>query len=117
MLKMTDDIKGITEISGFGKNTAYENECQKMLQAGYEWIEARETKAKLEAKTYKNIYGILEPTSEDAKELSKVVGASVPDCSGAMHQAVMGHLFYINNNGLKKWKTEVNKKNEEYNKN
>lgn len=33
-----EDIRGIADISGFGKNTSYEKACQKMLQTGWEWL-------------------------------------------------------------------------------
>ncbi len=100
-------IIGITDISGFGKDTSYEKCCQKMLQVGYEWLENNKDKLKrLKGHTYKNVYGIFEPDSKEAKELSKVIVKGV-DCTGAMHQAVMGHLFYISRNGLDKWKEEV----------
>jgi len=100
------NIKGIADISGFGKNTNYEKACQDMLQAGFEWLE-KHKKAKLKAHTFKDIYGILEPDSKDAKELSKTICEKVPDCSGAMHQCVMGHLMFISANGIDKWKEEV----------
>ena len=102
------NIKGITEISGFGKESGYELACQDMLQAGFDWLENNK-KANLKAKTYKNIYGILEPDSKDTKALSKAVVSAVDDCTGAMHQAVMGHLMFINKNGIDTWKIEVKK--------
>ena len=101
------DIKNISNISGMDKE--YEDVCQKMLQAGFDWLEENK-KAKLEGHTYKGIYGIFEPDSDDAKKLSEVVGNSVSDCTGAMHQAVMGHLFFIAGNGIEKWKSEVQDK-------
>jgi hypothetical protein len=79
-----------------------------MLQAGFEWLE-KHNKSKLKTITYKGIYGILEPKSKDAKELSKIICNVCPDCTGAMHQAVMSHLMYISANGLDKWKNELKK--------
>lgn len=107
-----EDIRNIADISGFGKDTGYEQACQNMLQSGFEWLEKQKesiSETDLKAKTYKNIYGIFEPESPSAKELSKAVVAAVPDCTGAMHQAVMQHLFYIAKNGLEKWKEETKK--------
>ena len=105
------NIKNIYEISGFGKKTSYENGCQKMLQAGFEWIEKnKKKKTKLKTHSYKNIYGILEPDSKEAKELSDVIVKAEPECTGAMHQAVMQHLFFIAEEGIEKWKKEVKKK-------
>lgn len=106
---MIENIKGIADISGFGKRTSYEKGCQKMLQAGFEWLE-KNKKRKLKGRTLENVYGIFEPTSKDAKKLSKHIVAAVPDCSGAMHHAIMGHLFFIAGNGINKWKKEVKKK-------
>ena len=102
------NIKGIYEISGFGKNTSYEKHCQKMLQAGFEWIENnKDKKGKLKGHTLKGIYGIFEPDSKEAKQLSKEIVKACPDCSVAMQQAVMGQLFFISTNGIDKWKKEV----------
>lgn len=109
MKKKIRNIKGIYEISGFGKNTTYEKGCQNMLQAGYEWLEKRKKKAKLKGHTFKGVYGIFELDSPDAKELSKVTVDTEPECTGAMHQAVMQHLFYINGHGIDKWEKEVKK--------
>ncbi len=106
--EMIKNIKGIVEISGFGKRTSYEKSCQKMLQAGFEWLE-KNKKGKLKGHSYEGIYGIFEADNKKAKELSKVIVKAEPDCSGAMHQAVMQHLFYISANGLEKWKKEVKK--------
>ena len=101
----------IYNISGFGGfNNPYEVQCQNMLQAGVDWLEEH-PKAKLKGHTYKGIYGILEPDSKDAKELSKVIcDACKEGATGAMHQVVMGHLFFIAKNGVDKWKEEVKKK-------
>lgn len=106
---MSKNIKGIFDISGFGKKTSYEKGCQNMLQAGFEWLE-KNKKGKLKAHSYKGVYGIFEPDSKKAKELSKVIAKAEPECTGAMHQAVMQHLFFISGNGLEKWKKEVSKK-------
>ncbi len=106
-----ENIKNIYEISGLGKNTSYEKGCQKMLQAGFEWIEKnKKKKTKLKGHSYKNIYGIFEPDSKEAKELSGVIVKAEPACTGAMHQAVIKHLFFIDKEGLEKWKKEVRKK-------
>lgn len=105
-----ENIKGIADISGFGKNTPYEGACQNMLQAGYEWLVNNKDKLKkLKGYTYQGLYGIFEPDSPAAKELSKAVVAGCNDCTGAMHQVVMVHLFYIAKNGIGKWKIQVTK--------
>lgn len=102
---MTEDIRGIADISGM----PYEAACQKMLQAGYEWL-VKNIKPDLKAITFNNIYGIFDPESPDAKALSKAVTSAEPDCTGAMHHCVMSHLFFINTNGLDKWKEEIAKR-------
>jgi len=105
------DVKNIYNISGFGGfDHPYEVHCQKMLQAGVDWLE-KNNKANLKGHSYKGVYGIFEPDSKDAKALSKAVLDGVKnDCSGAQHHAVMGHLFFIGKNGIEKWKEEVQKK-------
>ena len=108
---MTENIKGISDISGFGKETSYEKGCQNMLQAGFDFLE-KNNKGKLKGHSYKGIYGIFEPDSKKAKELSKVIVKAEPECSGVMHQIVMGHLIIISSNGLEKWKEEVREVNE-----
>ena len=110
---MTDveNIKGLVDISGFG--SGYEETCQNMLQAGYNWLvkEQKKRKIELSAMTYRDVYGIFIPISDNAKELSKViVEASGNDCTGAMHQAVMSHLFYIWKYGVDKWKEDAKKR-------
>ncbi len=107
---MAESIKGISDISGFGGH--YEATCQNMLQSGYEWLEANKDKIpKLKGMTYKQVYGIFEPNSKESKELSEcVVKAAKGDCTGAMHQAVMSHLFFIAFNGVEKWKREAKKR-------
>lgn len=91
------------EISGFGGG--YEAACQTMLDRGVKWLLAR-PKAKLEAHGFENVYGIMIPDSADAKELSEVITKDV-DCTGAMHQAVMGRLFYIAKNGWESYVSEL----------
>jgi hypothetical protein len=104
-----NNIKGIVEISGFGKETEYEKACQQMLQQGWEWLQ-KHPKAKLKAHTYEGIYGFFECDSKDAKALSEAVTKNIDGgCTGAMHQAVMQHLFYIYYHGIEKWKKKVTK--------
>lgn len=89
------------EISGFGG--AYEAACLRMMYAGLAWLDARaETNAPaptLEARVPAGVYGLFDPTSDDAKDLEKAILDEVPDCSGAMHQATMSICFYVAKNG------------------
>jgi len=96
------------EISGFGGG--YERMCRKMLIAGLRWLE-QNPKAEPRFLTYKNIYGVIHEDNKDAKVLSKiVVDASKGECSGAMHQAVIGSCLWIKANGLEKYLKEMNKR-------
>ncbi len=107
MYNEKNNIKGIADISGFGEEHEYELGCQNMLQTGYDWLLKQTKKPNLTATTYENVTGLFTPKSKSAKELSKVVGDSDEECTGAMHQAVMEHLFFISANGIDKWEKEV----------
>ena len=61
---------GMGEISGMGGD--YEEACRKMVYAGLAWLETRPD-ADLKATTYRNVYGILNADSPDAKELELVM--------------------------------------------
>lgn len=64
------NIKGIADISGFGEDgkggSDYEQACQDMLQAGFEWLK-KNKKPDLKATTYKNIYGGSQPRKQGCK--------------------------------------------------
>ena len=77
------------EISGFGDG--YENACRAMVYAGLMWIEKRPG---ADLSTYK---------TDDAKALDKHIGASCPDCSGAMHGAAMNAVAFIAKQGWPKY--------------
>lgn len=88
------------DISGMGGG--YENVCQRMLKNGREFLKKHgELKASLHG--YANIYGVCDVKGEDAEALEKAVMEGIEDCTGAMHQAVMGHLFFIAKSGEEKW--------------
>lgn len=117
------------EISGFGLN-GYENACQKMLWTGIKYLSkldcpleifkgTHETKLRatkdtklfgaVEVKQGEtiNLVGILN-TPESCRELEAEMMKSVDnDCTGAMHQYVMGHLKYIAEHGLQGWHKEL----------
>lgn len=102
------NITGMVNISGFP--SPYESSCQIMLQKGYEWIVTQKD-VDLKATTYQNVYGLLTPESDDAKELSEVITNDIPGgVTGAMHQAVMSHLIYIAKHGVDEWRDYVHKK-------
>ena len=84
----TDDMG---EISGFGGG--YEATCRAMAFAGMDWLDANPDAAP-QFTGYKNIYGVITEDNEDAKALSAaVVAAAGGDCTGAMHQATIGHAL------------------------
>lgn len=87
---------GMGEISGFGGG--YEEACRTMLRAGLRWLDAHPD-ADPKFHGYAGIIGVIAEDNEDAKELSKVVGDAVPDCSGAMHQVVVKTCLYVRKHG------------------
>ncbi len=95
------------EISGFGGS--YEQGCRNMLNAALVWFDDNPN-AKPEFTGYKNIYGIINENNEDAQALSDVVGNTEPDCTGAMHQAVISRVLWIKENG---WDAYVKRMSEE----
>ena len=102
-------ISGIVSISGFGGG--YEDACQRMLQNGYDWLEKNESKKKrLRGHSYKYVFGLFEADSKEAKELERAVMKGQDGATGAMHQAVMSHLFYIAAHGADAWIEEATKK-------
>lgn len=93
--------EGMFEIGGFGGT--YEQSCRKMVAAGMEWFDEHpEAAPRFEG--YEAVYGVIYETNEDAKELSKAVIAAADDCTGAMHQATIGHILHIHGVG---WDTYV----------
>jgi hypothetical protein len=93
--------EGMGEISGFGGG--YEETCRKMLFAGLKWLDDHPD-ADPKFHGYKGVYGILGDDNEDAKALSEaVIAGSGYDCTGAMHQAVVGHCLFIRENGWDKY--------------
>lgn len=95
------------EISGFGGG--YEDCCQDMLEAGVKWL-AGHKDAVLEGHSFKNIYGVFSPDSDDAKAMDQVViDAAKGEATGAMHHAVMSRLFWISKNGWDAYCAELRK--------
>ena len=101
MRQYTDDMD---EISGFGGG--YEAACRAMVLAGLDWLDAHPD-ADPKFHGLEGIYGIIQEDNADAKALSDaVVAASSGDCTAAMHQAAIGHIFWIRNNGWEKYAEE-----------
>jgi hypothetical protein len=79
------------EISGFGGG--YERTCRAMVSAGCNWL-SEHPDADPQFHGYKGVYGVIAEDNDDAKTLSKVVlDAAGGDCTGAMHQASIGHVL------------------------
>ncbi len=110
--KLMGEIKGEKEfctidISGMGGG--YERACQLMLKAGIQYL-ANKSNFVWDYEEYANVYGVCWSDSENAKRLDKVLlYAAGGDCSGAMHQAVIGHLRFIHENSYDKWLNECGK--------
>jgi hypothetical protein len=96
--------KEMDEISGFGGD--YEDACRNMVIAGLEWLDEHPT-ADPQFHGYKNIYGIIEEDNLDAKDLSDAVVKVCEGCSGAMHQATIGHILHIKSVGWNKYVEEM----------
>lgn len=104
---------GCREISGFGGG--YEDTCRNMVVAGVNWCLANPEKAKqLSVKQYKNIYGICEVEGDAAKEFDDVLmDAAKHDCTGAMHQACVNHIFWIFAHSVKEYVEQMKKYQQE----
>ncbi len=113
-IKAGEKVKTI-DISGMGGG--YENECQRMLWNGINYLEANpDIKPNLQKaySTYQGIYGICTSETEAARRLDKAVMNGIDDATGAMHQCVVGHLLFIAKNGVNKWLDEFKDKPECY---
>lgn len=93
-------------ISGFGGG--YEATCQKMLLRGIAWLKEHPQFSFQGYHTLKNIYGICSADTKEAKELDTVITDGL-ESTGAMHQAVIGHLAYIHQHGYENWIAEIEK--------
>lgn len=85
----TDDMG---EISGFGG--PYEACCRRMFFAGAAWFDAHPL-ADPRYLGSPQIYGIIMEDNHNAKELTAAITGAAGDhgCTGAMHQAVVGHCL------------------------
>jgi len=92
------------EISGFGGD--YEAETRKMVIAGLEWLDAHPD-ADPKITQYENVFGIVNAENADGQALSDAVGDACDDCSGAMHQKALQHIFYIRRFGWEKYVEEM----------
>lgn len=99
--------KRTATISGFGGG--YEDACQRMLWRGVAYLS--EVQPPLEiwdgVHGYKGFYGILHTEGTGARELEDAMLSGEDDVTGAMHQAVMGHLRAIHEHGVDWWLDEL----------
>jgi hypothetical protein len=80
------------DISGMGGG--YEITCQLMLQQGLAYVKEHPD-FDPRFMGFQGIYGILMDDNADAKALSTAITFGVDGCTGAQHQAVIGHLLHI----------------------
>jgi hypothetical protein len=102
-------------ISGFGGS--YEWGCQIMLELGIEWLKKNPDFDFSVYKSPRRVYGLVITEDQRAKELDKVLTSGHPKLkefgvTGAMHQAVLGHLAYIHRHGRDAWIAELGKHRE-----
>lgn len=95
------------EISGFGGS--YEEACRSMLRAGMEWLDEH-SEADPKFHGFKGVYGVIEEDNDDAKALSAAVTSSVPNCTGAMHQAVVSACLFIRVRGWDEYVRQMSKR-------
>ena len=104
---MREYTKDMGEISGFGGG--YEEACRKMVLAGLDWFDANPD-ADPQFHGYEGIYGIITEDNDDAKALTEaVVAPAKGDCTGAMHQATMGHVMAARRLGWDGYVAEMSK--------
>ena len=104
MTTKPQDVVATVDISGFGGS--YEWGCQTMLAAGENWLVAHPDFDFSCYKGFQNVYGVLIPDKESAGiELDRAIIDAVKEqgATGAMHQAVVGHLFLIHRDGRDAW--------------
>jgi hypothetical protein len=90
---MYDYTDRMDEISGFGGG--YEASCRAMVKAGLEFWNQQGEDFDPHFRGWKGVFGLFMEDNDDAKALSAAVVAAVPDCSSAMHQAAMSHIFAV----------------------
>lgn len=90
------------DISGMGGG--YEHVCQRMLANGRKYLaEHPDFSKELGYRQYEGVTGICLATTIGAKNFNQIIMFGIEDATGAMHQAVVGHLLYIAKNGEEKW--------------
>lgn len=98
---------GMGEISGFGGS--YEDACRAMLRAGLLFWDEQPEGFSPRYQGIKGVYGVCIDNNEDARRLDEAILAATDDCTGAMHQAVVEHIFVIRRRGWPWYVAEMSK--------
>ena len=106
LMKEIKDEEPFETINVSGMGGGYERACQLMIQAGVKFLD--ENEFHFDYKTLKGVYGIAFSDAPWSKDLEKVLLDAVGgDCTGAMHQCVIGHLQYIHKENYEAWLSQV----------
>jgi hypothetical protein len=90
-------------ISGFGGG--YEDTCQRMLWKGVAYLSEAQPPLSIWAQVhaYEGVFGLLSTEGEGIRALEAAAMAGEDDVTGAIRQAVMGHLYAIHQHGVDGW--------------
>jgi len=114
LMERIKDEESFETINISGMGGGYERACQMMLRAGIKHLE-KNPDFHFDYFTYPNIYGVAWTETPWGKELDKVLMDAIGgDCTGAMHQCVIGHLAYIHKQGYNKWLEELKERKYTY---
>lgn len=112
LMKKIRDEEPFETVDISGMSGGYERGCQLMLRAGIKFLKEHPD-FHFDYQSFKNVYGLCWSDTPWGKQLDKVLMDAVEKeggCTGAMHQAVIGHLQYIHRHGYKKWLEQFPKK-------
>jgi hypothetical protein len=86
-----------------GMSGGYEVACQRMLRAGVNYLKDK-PEFHFDYEGFERVYGVCFTETPWGKDLDKVLMEAVNnDCTGAMHQGVIGHLAQIHKHGIEWW--------------
>lgn len=102
-LEQIKDEEPFETVDISGMSGGYEVACQRMLRAGLNYLKEHKD-FHFDYEGFKRVYGVCFTETPWGKDLDKVLMDAVNnDCTGAMHQAVIGHLAYIHKHGIDVW--------------
>lgn len=100
----TDDMG---EISGFGGG--YEDACRAMLLAGLDWLDEN-PEVNPQHHGFKGVYGLTVSDNIDGENLEKAMAAaSAEGCTGAMMQACLSHVYWVQAHSWDEYCAELRK--------